>query len=98
MALPIEREKIRRGLLAKGFVEVTKKKDHDFYYLHVEGRKTSVFTRLSRGTDSKDYSDALVSKVHRQIGLTKQEFLTYLDCSLTLDNYLGRLHQQKRIK
>lgn len=96
--MPIERATIRAGLVGKGFQEVTKKKDHDFYYLFVDGKKTSVFTRLSRGSDFKDYSDPLVTKVYRQIGLSKQQFLKYLDCTLSLRDYLSLLRQQNRIQ
>ena len=93
----IEREKIRKGLKEKGFVEVSKKKDHDFYYLYVEGKKRSIFTKLSRGSGFRDYSDGLVRDVYRQIGLSKEDFLRYLDCSLTLDRYIQMLREQNRL-
>ena len=95
--MPIKREKIRKALKEKGFVEVSKKKDHDFYYLYVEGKKTSVFTKLSRGSGFRDYSDELVRDVYRQIGLSKDGFLRYLDCSLTLDLYIQILREHNRI-
>lgn len=96
--MPIERKKIRSALVEKGFVEVTKKKDHDFYYLHVGGRKTSVFTKLSRGTGYREYPDNLVRNVYRQIGLNKSQFIDYVDCLLTEDAYIEELRQQRRIR
>lgn len=96
--MPIEREQIRRALCSKGFVENTKRRDHDYYVLRHKDKKTGVFTKLSRGTKYKDYSDSLVRKVYSQIGLTKEEFELYLDCSLTLKDYVDRLIARGRIR
>jgi hypothetical protein len=92
--VPIERDKIRKALLGKGFIEVTDKKRHDFYYLLVDGRKQPVFTILSRGSSYKDYSDGLVSEIAKQINLTKSEFADYVDCKLELVGYLTLLRER----
>jgi hypothetical protein len=96
--VPTERAKIRKALTDKCFLEVTNKKTHDFYYLIVDGRKQPVFTRLSRGTSYRDYSDGLVSNVAKQIGLTKPEFLDYVDCKLELVDYLQLLRGRSIIR
>jgi hypothetical protein len=96
--VPIEREKIRSALLGKGFIEVTKKRDHDFYYLAIDGRKQTVFTKLSRGSSYREYSDNLVADVYKQICLTKPEFLEYIECSLELIDYLQLLKERNIIK
>lgn len=94
--MPIEREKIRFALLSKGFRE--KSTSHAYYYLYVDGRKTSVFTYLSHGSGYKDYSDSLVREVCHQLGLVKKEFLQLVECPLTYEQYVVILRQRGRIK
>lgn len=102
--MPIEREKIRSGLLAKWdgkpksgkFVETGT--DHELYRLEIDGRRYAVGTKLSRGTKYKDYSDDLVRDVYRQLGLTKRELTDLLDCNLKMDEYIKLLKDRGRIK
>lgn len=96
--MPIEREKIRQALIRKGFIEVSKNRDHDFFYLLVDGKKSNIFTKLSRGSSYKDYSDSLVNDVYKQIRLTKKQFLDYIECKLELQGYLQFLRDQQVIK
>ena len=69
--MAIEREKIRSGLLKKGVREGGG--DHDFYYLEVNQQRSSIFTKLSRGTGYKVYRNPLVTSICYQLGLTKKE-------------------------
>lgn len=96
--MPTEREKIRKALKGKGYVEVTKKKDHDFFYLFLNGVKYPIFTKLSRGSSYKEYSDDLVRDVYKQIRLSKDEFTEYVECSLRLEDYVQLLTEQNVIK
>lgn len=96
--MPIEREKIRKALKGKGYFEVTKKKDHDFFYLILNGVKHPVFTKLSRGSSYKNYSDDLVRDVYKQIRLSKTEFLEYVECSLRFEDYVKLLLERNIIK
>ena len=95
--MPIEREKIRRALKGKGYIEVTKKKDHDFFYLFLNGIKYPIFTKLSRGSSYKEYSDDLVKDVYKQIRLSKVEFAKYVECSLKLEEYVKLLLERNAI-
>jgi len=92
----IEREKIRSGLLKKGFVEGGG--HHDFYFLQIGGKRYGVFTKLSRGSGYKVYSDELVAHVCKQVGLRKKEFLDFIECPLELDSYVKILKERNRIR
>ena len=94
--MAIERERIRAVLSAKGFRQ--KSNDHQFYYLFVGEKKTSVFTKISHGNQYKDYSDELVQYVYHQMGLVKKELLEFIDCPLSYENYIALLKQRGRIK
>ena len=93
--MPIERDKIKSALETKGFQNDGG--DHEFYFLYHKGKKFSVFTKISRGSGYKDYSDSLVGKVCKQLGLTKQEFLRLIECPLSHDEYIELLKQRKKI-
>ena len=93
--MPIEREKIRSMLLEKGFMQKSGK--HYYYYLFVNGKKSSVFTSLSHGPGYKEYSDELVSNVAHQMRLTKKELLQFVDCFLTYEKYIELLRQRDHL-
>ena len=94
--MPIERDRIRSALLQKGFLEVSN--DHKYYYLYVDGKKHSVFTYLSHGSAYKEYSDELVGKMARQIGLVAKEFREFVECPLTHQKHVELLRQRNRIR
>ena len=83
---------IESALARKGFV-LNAQGDHRYLTLVVEGRRTTVRTRLSHGR--KDYGDDLLSAVQSQLRLAqKRELLELIDCSLTGEDYVGLLRQQ----
>jgi hypothetical protein len=92
----VDREKIRKALLTKGFVEGGG--DHDFYRLQYNGKVHSVGTKLSRGSKYKDYSDDLLAVLYKQLGLTRKEFDSFLECPLGLRDYVILLKERGRIK
>ncbi len=94
--MAIERDDIRAALLRKGFRE--KANDHWFFYLYVDGKKTAVFTRLSHGSKYKTYSDDLVHKVAQQIGLLKDEFLKFVECTINHTQHVGILKAKGRLR
>lgn len=95
--MPIEREKIRKALVGKGFKEKSGTR-HDNYYLYVGGKKSRIFTHLSHGSGYKDYTDELVSKVCHQVGLAKKEFLEFIDCPLTHQKHIALLREKNLIR
>ena len=92
--MSIEREDIRYALTHKGFQEGRRARDHDFYWLVVNGKRTAVFTKLSTGTGHRTYRDGLVKKVAAQVKLTVPQFKQYVSCSMSHDEYLRVLRER----
>jgi predicted RNA binding protein YcfA (HicA-like mRNA interferase family) len=78
---------IRKALLQKGFK--ISNSDHTFYTFYYRGKKTNIFTKISHG--ETDISVSLISKMARQIKLSKNEFKSFVDCPLTAELYLEHL-------
>lgn len=85
---------LRRGFLAKGLVEVAGG-NHDLFHVVFEGRKTGVFTFVSRGIDV--YGDQLLGKMARQLCLTRRELGDLVDCPLSRDRHLQILREAGRL-
>jgi len=94
--MPIEREKIRAKLIKTGFREKIRK--HDYYYLYVDGRKSSIFTFLSQGSGYREYGEELASDVAHQVRLTKKEFLLFVECTISPERYLELLKQRGHLQ
>ena len=88
--MPLSRKKVEKALKTKGFV-VDESKDHRFYYFT---SKKTIFTKISTGTKYKTLGDDLIGKIHRQIRLSKNEFLEYVNCSMSLNAYCEKLKNQ----
>lgn len=80
--MPRERREILSSLQAKGFSLEQGKRDHDVLRLRLNGRLTGIFTRVSRGTSFRDYSDNLLSKMSKQLHLSRSELNDLIDCPL----------------
>lgn len=90
--MPLEREDMRRAYLQKGFVEGPG--DHDRFFLFVNGKRTAINTKLSRGSGYRTYTDRLLSDVCRQLKLTKAELLKLVECSIGGDEYVRLLRER----
>jgi hypothetical protein len=78
---------LRRALLHKGFrVDHT---HHEMYWYFVEGRRSSVRTRISRG--ATEYDSRLAGFVARQLFLSRRQLAEFVECSLTADMYREHL-------
>lgn len=75
--------KIQQSLSSKGFEKSTT--DHIWFVLHVDGKKTSVRTKISFGT--KEYGDSLLSKMAGQLKISKSQLLDLIDCPLDHEKY-----------
>jgi predicted RNA binding protein YcfA (HicA-like mRNA interferase family) len=80
---------IQNGLTSKGFQVSTG--DHRFLIFYHNGLKTSVRTMLSHS--SRDIGDPLIHKMAKQVHLSKNEFLDLLNCPMSRDRYIARLHE-----
>jgi hypothetical protein len=82
--VPKSARDITAGLTKKGFV--TRPGDHIFFHLLVDGRKTIVNTKISRG--AKEVDDRLLGVMARQVRLNRRQFLDLIDCPLAFDDYV----------
>lgn len=90
--MPLERRAIDAALKNKGF-RVDTLADHDKYWLHHNGVKQAIYTKLSRGTNYRTIGDDLVSKIARQVKLPRRKFEELVDCSLSEADYIAFLTQ-----
>jgi hypothetical protein len=85
---------IERALAGKGF-----EKDpthHLMFWLHVDGKKTSVRTRLSHGLS--EYGDSLLAQVAKQMKITRAQLDAFIDCDLSAAEYVGVLRAGGHVK
>jgi len=88
-----DREDIRSALLKKGFY--CKDNDHEYYHFTLNN---AVFTKISRGSKYKTYTDKLLGKIKRQLKLnTSQQLNDFIECPMTLEEYTKILKALKLI-
>lgn len=87
----IKTRDIERALLSKGFQRVDS--DHKYYFLYVNGKKTSVRTKISHGTD--EYGDRLLGLMKDQLHLGKRELEEFVECSLSGEKYKELLIEKR---
>lgn len=78
MGGPRKTRAIRAALLSKGFI--ADDTHHEMFWLVVDGRKTSIRTRISHGV--AEYGDNLLALIARQVGLSRQELYGIVDCPM----------------
>ena len=80
------REDIDAALQRKGFTKEAG--DHSYYiYWNLAGQKTIKKTKMSHGSSHKTIGDPLLGIMARQVGLTKKNFLEFVDCNLDQAGY-----------
>lgn len=85
------RDVVLGSLQRKGF-SMKEGGDHfRFVFISQQGKKTSVYTKVSRGTKYKVISDNLLAQMAYQCKLAKTEFLDLIDCPLSKEEYIGKL-------
>lgn len=96
---PRKTKDIEKALLTKGFEKISSKaKDHhQYFYLHVNGKKSHIFTYLSHG--GKEYHKNLMGKIKHQLKFTEtQDAEDFFDCPLTQEMYLQLLKNSGQIQ
>ncbi len=73
------------ALLNKGFK--TDNHDHKFYYYVRNGKITSIRTKVSHGKSNVDKK--LIGKMARQMRISKNQFVDFVDCILTQKKYVN---------
>ena len=78
---------IRQALTGKGFRVV--EAHHEMLWLFVQGKKTSIRTRLSHG--SSEYDDGLLGLMAKQLKLKRGDLDRLIECPLTENEYVNGL-------
>ena len=96
------REEIEAGLQKKGFrlrakskSKSQKRKDHRYYDLWVDGKLTGISTHVSTGTKYKELGEPLISKMAKQLKLSKSDFQLLIACPMTIEDYKLVLKRQR---
>ncbi|MGH9891563.1 MAG: hypothetical protein ACREA0_06190 [bacterium] len=88
--MPRERQAILASLPTKGF-EWRDGRNHDVLRLYYKGRKTGLFTIVSRGKEYKDYNDPLLAKMSRHLRITRAQLNLLIDCDMDGPSYIEAL-------
>ena len=98
--MSLEKAVVDKALVKKGFKKIDSGKDHHWYYfLDKNGKVTNVRTKISHG--SKKYrtlGDELISKISKQLFLTKQQFNNFVTCSYSEESFRKYLETNDHIK
>lgn len=78
---------LEKALLSKGFERADT--HHVMLWLHVDGKKTAVRTRISHGV--KDYGDSLLGEMSKQVKLPRKKFTNLIECPLSREDYINHL-------
>jgi hypothetical protein len=92
--MPRERADILASLTGKGFRLEQKSRDHDFLFLEQAGLTQAVFTKVSRGSSYATLGDELLSRMSKQLRLTRKEFDELVDCPMDEATYLAKLRER----
>ena len=84
---PTKARKLASALTSKGFLTSTN--DHTFYILYVNGRKTSIRTKISHG--KKEYGKSLLGQMSKQLRLEPRQFERLIECPMSEQDYLKHL-------
>lgn len=79
----IKTKDIKYSLQKKGFFEEIG--DHLFYFYYIDDKKTEIYTKISHG--EKEIDDFLISKMSKQLRLSKTQFIDLIRCSLSKEEY-----------
>lgn len=92
--MSIKRTQIESSLKKKGFVE--EGGDHKYFYHEIDGKRTSAYTKVSRGTGYKDYSINLLKTMKIQLRLdTLEQLRRLLECPMDANEYNDILKKKK---
>ena len=84
---------VANGLVRKGFV--VSKTHHNYYSLHVDGKKTSVHTKISHG--ARECDSYILAQMAKQLHLDQNQLRDLFDCPLSYGEYVKILVRKKTI-
>ena len=94
--IPRKRDDVVTALTKKGFAQSNN--DHmKFTFINTAGKKTQVWTKISRGSSHRDIGVPNLSRMARQGKLSNTDFDRLLDCPLSREEYEDMLVSQNHI-
>ena len=90
--IPVAR--VLNALLNKGFKR--SETHHTMLWLVVEGRKTSIRTRISHGR--RKAGEWLLAQVAKQLHLSRAELLRFIECALSCQDYAALMEERGHIR
>ena len=85
---------VENALCKKGFDRSNN--DHRVFWLHIDGKKTSIHTKTSH--NNQDIDVHLQSLMTRQMHLTKNEFLQFVSCQMNFEIYIKQLYSRNCLR
>ncbi|MGL6193315.1 MAG: hypothetical protein ACRC2T_00665 [Thermoguttaceae bacterium] len=62
--------------------------DHVYYYLtDANGKHLGILTKISHGMMGQTIGSELIARMSKQLGLSKKQFLDFIDCTLNEEDY-----------
>lgn len=84
---------LTKVLKKKGFALFPEKNHHGYYYLVVDGKKSSIYTYFSHGKE--EYGITLMQSVKRQLKFKDSKTAeAFFDCPLSMEQYIKLLEEQ----
>lgn len=78
---------IKGALTNKGFS--ADDTHHTIYWFFARDKKTSINTKISQG--EREIGDPLIALMARQMRLTKGDFVKFVSCEISGEEYLAKL-------
>ncbi len=85
---------VEYALVRKGFHRENAK-HHTMFWFTVNGKKTSIRTRMSKGAAEID--NHLIACMAREMRLSKPEFLNFVACTMSGDDYLQKMIVENQV-
>lgn len=96
MRSPIKRKEIKEALKNKGFLE-SEGANHTKYIFYHKGKKTGIFTVISRGSKYKEIGIPLLDSMKHQLKLTGSQFEDLIDCPFGKKDYIEHLENMRAL-
>ena len=91
--MTLKTKNIERSLLKKGFSKDYS--DHIRFVFMYDGKDTEFSTKISHS--HSEIGDNLISKMSKQLFMTKDFFKGFVDCEKSEDNYIAMLQDKGEI-
>jgi len=89
MPPPIPKKTIKKSLSEKGFRCNSGERDHEFYYFYYNNKKTTIRTKISRGTKYKTYDINLLQLMKNQLRFNNlDQTHRFLSCHMAEEEYI----------